>query len=427
MGNDYFDHEGDQYCSSTRFYPNLPRITAIPVIKKERERAFIKEKKTVHWFEETTREKRTGITRRKKKIEGTPKKRSMKVPVYQVVTAPRICSINKMVNWPFKKWGGYQAAIVGTYGSGKSNLLNLMLAFHLAQNIRILMFNDRRFEARHLADKGYFDKNDKFHPFHLDVFLPEGYEFELANPMWEHRKNVHLVTWQDPQEIKDAMKPHKLTVVYTECFDQESAIKLWMDLMQLLGNEINPNKNYMFAHHEFSSLIPEVPTKEIAKTVREAAEIALNLRKDRIGLLTTFHMLAEVFYRFSQKYTYVIHKRPVMRRRMNKAEHDARNFRLSQFNVMFGGRWMKHDVGLFPEIEDKYRLIPAKLKLGYPDLEEINTENGAGRNKTAVDPVQFRILQLKHQGYTIREISDIVPVSKSSIGRILLKLGSDTT
>lgn len=417
----YFEHDGDQYCTLQRTYKGLPKITGLPVIKRERQRSFIKEKKTIHWSEGKVREKRRFPYLKKKKIEDDSAKRSLKVPIYQNVRAPKICSINRLVNWPFRKWGAYQAAITGTYGSGKSNLLNLLLAFHLAGKLRVLMFNDRRFEARNLADKGYFDKTG-FHPFQIDVFIPKGYQFKNSNPLWEERKNVHLVEWTNIYDIINAMRPHHLTVVYTECFDRQSVIKLWMDLMGILAEEINPNKHYMFAHHEFSSLIPETPTKEMAKLVRDAADVALNLRKDRIGLLTTFHMLAEVFYRFSQKYTYLLQKRPVIRRMMTKPEYDARNFKLSQFNIVFGGRWMKHDIGMFPEVEDNYRLIPSNDKISYPSLNVITEDNEIQIEKITLDKIDHEILLLRLEDQSFDKISEVVGMPKSTVRDRLIKL-----
>lgn len=421
----YFEHNGDMYCSAQRFYDSLPRITGIPIIKTEKERGFIKEKKNINWYEPKNKIVRKFPYLKKKRVEGNPAKRSLKVPLYSKVSAPRICSFRKLINWPFTKWGGYQAAIVGNYGEGKSNLLNLFLAFHCAQKkVRILMFNDRRFEARSMADKGFFDKNKEFHPFHIDVFVPDGYEFKKANPMWLHRKNVHRLEWKQADDIISAMKPYHLNVVYTECFDQESRIKLWMDLMEILAEELNPNKNYIFAHHEFSRLIPETPTKNMAKLVKEASDVALNLRKDRIGLLTTFHMLSEVYYRFSHKYTYVVQKKPIMRRQMSRYEYDARNFKKSQFNIVFGGRWMKHDIGLFPEVSDEYRLIPKREKISYPDLKTvIESENTPQLDDSLIDPVNVQILRLRARGFSYQEIGDSINLTPQAVHKRAKKIG----
>jgi len=385
-----FEHNGDEYYPIVKRYTRAPIITACPEITWEKGRQYI------------ARGKLSGRTHVRVKI------------------TPRFARFWKIVNFPFYQFGGPQVSIVGNYGEGKSVLMNLFLAFLIAKKLRILMFNDRRFEARNLAMHGWFDKKEVFHPFIIDCFVPKGYEFDLANPLWEHRENVHKIEWTTTDDIMANLKePNHLTVVYDECFGEKAKIKLWIALMRAMGRTIRPTTNYMFAHHELSSLIPEVPTKNIVALVREAANVALGLRKDRIGLMTTFHMQSEVFYRISQKFGFVIQKRPVNRKHMSQIEKDARKYKKSEAGISIAGYWTKHKIGYFPEMDDAYRLIPLEEKLTYPALTP--------EKKTDIDPSidekNFAIMQLRLQGYTYDEIATKVGLAKGTVIARKQKLG----
>ena len=275
-----FLYNDDEYFDIERITRRWPLITGCPDIFTERYRTYVQ---SYQWTGRNT------------------------IPVYNALVAPKYCWIGKIIHWPFTRMGGPQISITGTYGTGKSNLMNIILAFWKGlENIRILMFNDRRMEIRNLAAHGYFNKDGKFKPFEFEIWLPEGYEWLKGLPLWEIRNNVNLRRYQTADEIIESMSTKKFTVVYDECFDQQSRLRLWIDLMQIIGEEITPSKNYVFAHHEFSSLISEVPHRSIYQLTQDAANIALNLRKDRIGMITTFHMTQEVFYRVSQKFGYVM-------------------------------------------------------------------------------------------------------------------------
>jgi len=382
MTESTFMHEGDTYFSYNGHFKYLPAITGLTPVRVERSRPFY-------------------------------------VPRYRrwtQVIAPKSCHYSALINYPFRRMGGPQISIVGTYGSGKSNLKNNFLAFYLARNIRVLMFNDRRFEARNLAMHGYFDKNDIFHPFQIDCFIPYGYEFMIANPLWKERKNVHKIEYGSMIEIIKAMKPHRLSVVYDECFERAGKISLWIDLMMTLAEETSPSKTYMFAHHEFSSLIPEVPQRDIYKLTHKAADVALNLRKDRIGMITTFHMPSEIYYRVSQKFGYVCYKTPVNRKGMYGPEKDARRLGVNGVNISKAGRWMTHWFGMYPEMEDKYRLIPNRIKLSYPDLNPIEDEETQTDDpEVQLDPIDFAIMQLRLQGDTYDQIATKVGLAKGTV------------
>lgn len=393
MTKPIFNHEGDEYFSYNGHFKYLPAITGLAPVRCERARPFY-----------------------------VPRWRK-----WSVVVAPKSCHYSKLINYPFRKMGGPQISIVGTYGSGKSNFKNNIIAYYLARNIRVLMFNDSRFEARNLAMHGYFDKNDVFHPFQIDCFIPHGYKFDKANPLWKERKNVHKIEYGSITQIVEAMKPHHLSVVYDECFETAGKIALWIDIMQTLAREITPSKTYMFAHHEFSSLIPEVPRKEIWKLVQKAADVAMNLRKDRIGMITTFHMPSEVFYRVSQKFGYVCHKTPVNRKGMWGPEKDAKRLGVNGVNISKAGRWMTHWFNMYPEMEDKYRLISSLIKLSYPDLNPIEDKETQSVMDTLLsDPINVDIIRYRAQGLSYRDIEKLVGLSLSTIYERAKKIGITT-
>ena len=429
-----FIFKGDKYVGFYRRWKDCPRISGVPQLKAEKYREYYTGSHTQHYVVNEVIDIRVPKHRRLGRYGGSESQniikkrdRTRSVPDYDYITAPAECLITRLITYPFERFGGYQCAITGTYGSGKSNLMNCLLAQHLAQDVSILMFNDRRFEARSLCDKGYFDNSGEFHPFQVDVLVPENYKFQdQSNPLWDHRNNVSRIDWSESQDIIDTLGFHKLTVVYTECFDQASVLRLWIDLMQTLAEQVSPEKTYIFAHHEFSTLIPETPTREIAKTVREASDVAMNLRKDKIGLMTTFHMLSEVYYRLSQKFTYIIYRRPTIRKSMTKAEEDARGFGKTKLNVVSGGRWMTHWVGMYPEITDKYRLIPQRVKLNYPSMqisEDKDMEDAY--SEIFNDPINIKIMQMRAKGASYREIATELSLSVSTIYNRAKKLGID--
>lgn len=431
-----FLFNGDKYAPYNKHWKKCPRITGCPTLTNEPSRTYKSGTYTQHYIENIAIKGRVPKSKRLGKYGGTKetlivkkRQRTRSVPNWRTIHAPNECKLTNMINWPFKRLGGYQCAITGTYGSGKSNGMNCLVAHHLAQDVNILMFNDSRFEARSLCDKGYFDESGEFHPFQINVFVPDGFQFDTntSDALWNHRNNVKRVDWTHSKEIIKSLAPHTLTVVYTECFDQPSMLKLWIDLMKTF-KRIAPKKACIFTHHEFSTLIPETPTRDIAKTVREASDVAMNLRKDKIGILTTFHMLSEVYYRFSQKFTFVIHRRPVMRKSMTKAEEDAMNFSRRKLNVVSGGRWRTHTIGMFPEIEDKYRLIPAELEstLSYPSMRPVDDRETYDDDiEIFSDPINIKIIRLRSQGLSHSKIAEKIKLGRSAIGLRLKKLGID--
>lgn len=336
---------------------------------------------------------------------------------YDYVYALPSCELRRIVNYPLYKMGGPQISIVGNFGTGKSNLLNLLCALYLAKsNVRNFMFNDRRFEARNLAGHGFLNKTTgEFQPFQIDFWIPKGYEFMKGNPLWGHRNNVNKFEYTNINEILDSMQPYRLTVIYDDCFTEEGKLRLWIDFMQSIAESTSPTKHYMFYHHELSSLIPEVPTKNIYALTREAANTALSLRKDRIGMITTFHMPSEVFYRISQKFGFVCFKKPVNHKSMSNAELDAKGFGVKKVNISSGGYWMQHTIGMFPELSDEYRLVPQRTKWTYPNLQPIDDTAQTFISEYLHDPINIEIMRLRAKGLSYSQVADRVEIGKSAV------------
>ena len=341
-------------------------------------------------------------------------------PILKIKKMPKYCHLRKLINYPFTKWGAPLITFVGNYGTGKSLMKNLLKAFFLARGVRLLEFNDRRFEARNLAPHGYFNKNGHFSPFEIDVFIPKDYQFRKEKPLWKYYDNVQPKYWTHYNDIVDSMKRRKLTVVYTECLTEQAKLLLWIDLMDALGENMEPNIVNMFSHHELARLIPENPTKEIYKLVRQAANTAMNLRKDKIGMITTFHIISEVFFRISQKFGYIIVKRPVNRQTMTQAERDARGYGIKECNISRGGYWMKHKIGYYPELPDIFRLIPQREKLTYPDFDIVKDES---EKQILLDPIDMIIAVARAQGHSWREVAAHAELSVSSTYERGRKLG----
>ena len=379
-----------KYFPTFKRYKHFPVITACPKIIAEPGRVFLK---------------RNVFTR---KI-GLGYKR-----------APKKCHIRKIVNYPYRRYGASQVAIVGNLNTGKSDLINLLTGFDLARGVRVLSFNDRRFEARNLAAHGYYDKNG-FHPFKIDVWIPHDYKFMFANPIWEYYSNVNLCGYSKAEEIFKSMDAHKLTVVYDECFTEAGKIKLFLDLMNFMAENIDVRKNYLFMHHELSGLIPEVPTKEIYKLIRKVAMAIAYSRKDRIGLLTSFHMQSEIFYRIVQKFGYLCFKTPVNRKELSRAEKDAMKFGVQEVNITRAGYWMTHKIGYYPELPDYFRLIPQRKKLTYPKLKFVEEEKK--EKKHTFDEKDIQILYYKKEGLSLKAIADKIGLkAKSTVSERLRKI-----
>lgn len=347
--------------------------------------------------------------------------------ITKIKRAPKKYYLGKLINYPYSRWGAPQIKIIGSKGEGKSVLLNLIMALQAAKGIRILTFNDRRMEIRALAAHGWFDENNDFHPFEIDIFIPKGYEFKKGNPLWDTYDNVTKCEFTSSDEIIQSMEPHKITVVHEEVFTVESKLRLWNDLVEQMAEEIDSKKYFSFTHHELSRLIPETPSSEVNKLVKRAADNLSNFRKDRIGLCSTFHMDSEVFYRVVQKMGYKFQKCPVDKNRYSKLEKEALGYTKQDFAIKGGGRgWMKHSIKLFPELPDEFRLVPQRTKLLYPKMEWEETEDNS-KNDTI--EISQKLLMMYNMRYvdlmTLEEIGDYFSMPPSTVSYQIKKMSKN--
>jgi len=337
-------------------------------------------------------------------------------PAIGILTPPRYTKYQKIINYPWSKMGALQVSVIGTLGTGKSNLIHLTTALLAARGIRILTFNDTCFEARTLAGHGWFDKRGNFHPFIVNIWVPQDYHFMTSakahNPLWEHRDNVNLCEFEEIDQILDSMDRGVITVVYDDCYTKAGKLKLLIDLFNRQAERMSLNINNMFVHHELSTLIPENARKDLYSLVQEFSDVLVTSRRNRLGLLTSFHMTTEVFYRTVQKFSYGLFKRTTNRKFQSPVEYASRKLAVNEVNVSFSGAWMKHTIDYFPELPDIYRLVPSRKKIDYPKMKPEEEES---IQKVEIDPVDFAICQLRAQKCSWMEIASRVGLSKSSV------------
>jgi len=391
-------YQGDTYFPKRFHYEGYPFITGMPEIT---------------WKDFVTNIRRNIFTKR---------------PQIQLLPTPKDCALRHVVNYPIRKWGAFQCGIIGTYGFGKSNLLNLLMAFLLARNHRLLMFDDDTAEFRTLAGHGYFDKNDTFHPFIIDVFIPEGYEFdeeaENHNPIWLHRKNVHVKEFTDPTDIIDNLKPHILTVVYTPAFDEASTLRIWITLMNILKTRTSVDKSYIFVMHEFADLFPEGAQKEIYQLLIQAMAIVKRMRKNRQGILSSYHENADVSYKFSRKFGFIFQKRSVNKKSLSQLEEYSRRFNRSQVAISQAGYFREHTIKKFPEVKDKYRIAPNptpfyySLETGIITAQDLADMPKDKKDLRILELYKNAITNLEYQDYTQKEIADVFNVSQQFISKV---------
>lgn len=348
-------------------------------------------------------------------------------PVMKVKKAPRFAYIRKIINYPWRRMGSPQVCLKGNKGTGKSVLLNLFLSFLLARGIRALMFDNSRFESRNLAPHGYY-RNGKFIPYQIDVWIPEEYEFRtgedvVTNPLWKYRDNVHECRYKHIDDIISSMESHRLTVIYDECFTPHGKLALLSDLLNYLAERARIDRNYLFAHHELASLVPETPTKEIYNLIQRVSNQVGNLRKDRIGILTSFHLESEIFYRIIRKFSYICHKQPENKRQYTPVEEDALTLSIKQVNISRHGFWMTHTIDYFPGLPDMFRLIPQREKLAYPSLQPEPNGKEKEKKERNYDDKDFAICQLRAQKLPYREISARIDMSIGAVYERAKKLG----
>jgi hypothetical protein len=346
----------------------------------------------------------------------------MKQYMYRINKAPNDCTFRSIINHPIKRMGAYQLAATGLKGTGKTNIIALVSAMNAAYGHSIFTFNDSFLEGRHFVPHGWFDQHNRFRPFEVDFLFPEGYQFQRAdNPLWDlYPDNCQQKEWTDVEGLVNEFKPRRISIIYDDCYDTESRLQLLIDIMLRLQEIRHPNKFYTFLHNELSTLIPEVPQKGVAKLVTRVGDIVTRSRKDNICFVTAMHMGAEVHYRTNQKFDFLLIKRPVNRKNMTQAEEAAKSFGPGQVNVCKSGYYMRHSIGMYPELSNNFDL-KLKSKHSYPQqLESIDkdlTQEGTHRIWPDLTDRQVEICTM----YYIQTISMTQIAKTLRISRITVK------
>ena len=278
--------------------------------------------------------------------------------------------------------------ITGAFGSGKSQHLTLIQALKLGQGYKGLSFDRRHFESRHLALYGVFKKKE-FIPFNLTLWIPEKYQPKKTHflKLWEERKNVKLEYWKGVQDIIYGIgntkgfedNPYTHNAIYTECFDQLSRLKLFLDLMKEVqccknSRMLGYNPAY-FTHHEISTLLPMYPPKNGFHVMEKVSNDFVDYRKDDIMMIAASQARNEVYYRFRDKFLYRITFQSVHMRRYSPQEEQARNFPTGTCNIGNHAFWVKHVVGPITEVVDAYRIYPGEI-ISYPELTKTDETGG---------------------------------------------------
>lgn len=332
---------------------------------------------------------------------------------------PDFCRFDKMINYPAHLQEP-QIAIQGTFGTGKSQLLNLIVMLKLAQGYKGLAFIDRHVEIRNIVPYGYYKKksSSKCTAFDITIWSPQDYKFD---DIWGimKRSNVEYRIqdngFQEAKEIVEKLDetPYGVQAVYYDCYDRAGRIKLWIDIMEGVQRLRNSREEdchpVVFFMHELSEVLPMLPEGSSFLLAQQAADLFLDFRKDDICTVAAYQMGSEVYYRFSFKWTFICQKRPTLKRILAAMEEPARLFAPPDVNISRDGYWMHHRFGALQEVRDHYRLIPSRNKLTYGsdntkenetmrDLrqtlgrayEYINEELGIAQRKMSSDLSQTR-------------------------------------
>lgn len=343
--------DGDWYFPLKKVSKRRPKVTGAPNIIYQKFRTWVGRNKLTH------------------------------KPMIGLVKTPNECSFYKLINYPFKIWGGPQVGIVGQYGYGKSTILSTIQANWLAQKHRFIQLDDAEFEAQKLAFHGYFTKDGNFHPFKIVIWVPEGYTFNVKaenhHPLHFGpdnilgRKNVTLEYFRNIEQIVDNMVPHMVNVIYKEAFDDASALRLLLDIIHYIKTKSTITKSYVIVTHEFGNLFPETPSGEDYDIIRKLAIKELRrLRKHNIGILTSFHAFYDVVYYISQKLGIILQVRPIIHKHMSQLEEEAKGYKRGDVAVYNGGYYRKHHIDELPTYKkEKFIYSPNEELWHYSKIE----------------------------------------------------------
>lgn len=377
--------DGQEYFAKNHIYKNLPIVSGLPIIKCNNYRI---------------------------KIEGHFRnKYNMRIPIMKLISTPKECRFDKVINQNIDRYGSLEIAATGTLGSGKTNLVNGIVEIDCALDYRIIYCIDRRFECRHLAFCGVWKENE-FIPFKLKIFVPKGFQFLKGNYLWEERsKNVSLHEFSHISDLIDAFEPYTIVCVYTECFTSQAIINFFLELSYQLALVTDTMHHYLIVHQELETVLENSPEKDKYKLMEAFAKVFVYFRKDKIGFLCAFHEKSEIYWKNGDKFNVILAKRPVLKKSLQKYDEDAKRFSRSQVNIAISGYWMKHTIGMFPEVNDKYRAIPTRVSYKFENGEfEIDSEQHLTDElvKYLSNDLYLKIWILRLKGYSYREIESLI-------------------
>lgn len=335
---------------------------------------------------------------------------------------PWFCNLMYLLNYPVNL-GELQIGIRGGFGSGKSQLLNRLVAYKLGINYRCLTFFDMFNEPRNLIKFGVYDNEEKeFTPFKVNYLFPKGYKpLKLENPLWKLRKNVTKTEYSTVEELVDNIlnRDYTINAVYTDCYTTFDRIKLYVLLMQYLqAADINPElgqRPVLFYHHEISNLFPNLLSKQNYRLLDLAAGKNVHSRKGFVCHIVASQLMSEVYYRYQLKFQYIVNFRQRLGSKWNPAQKNASNYETGECNIEREGYFMRLMLNPIKEITNKYRVVPDWITLDLDSLlndrelnfftKEISTSENKGKPTFTINEIK------KYRNAIIRNYKDLYPQS----------------
>jgi len=334
---------------------------------------------------------------------------------------PKSTKYPSMINHPIELEAP-DILVTGGKGSGKSQFLTKGVIDFLALGYKGLVFDSMAFESRHFAWYGYYDKNLDFHPFQITVWIPSGIELDYSDgwgKLWEMRNNVHLREWKSITEIVDNLSPHTLNVVWDDCFDYVSKVRLFYEITQILVKKChNPAMGHspvLLICHEWSKYFDSHPEEEY-KIVKLLAKSYVDWRKYFIATFGATQFQRELYWRIGGKETYVVYKAPYYRKDMSPAEEYALGGDQSVSVISHNGFYCKHFFGALREMADTVRIVQKGNWLTYPEFEEWKPFD----NKIKITPRMFQVLYYaKDPNLSVRSLAKDCGLTTDSIYKYL--------
>jgi hypothetical protein len=347
------------------------------------------------------------------------------------LTPPFFCKLSEMINYP-PNLQEPQIAVQGTFGSGKSQFLNLVFMLKLAQGYKGIMFVDQHLEARNLCIYGYYDEEDAFHPFEITLWLPRGYVFyDIWKKLSDDRTNVKYRYYTSVDEIIIELdnSPFKCQALYYDCFDERGRVNLFNDLMERVGRLRNSREQgynpVVWGAHELSEIMPMQPNQNTWKSVQKASNLFVDFRKQDICSIVAYQLKEEVFWRFSHKWNFICQKRPAFNEGLPAYAQGALTFKAGDVNISREGFWRRHHITPLEEIQDQYRIIPQIEKWSYPEMEAVGDKKEYYREKYRGSLIQRnKLIAFLNDEYelTPKAIGKKIDLSQDQVRKIIKKM-----